>query len=91
MLNITVGQKSFSLSDEEERILLVDMVDIAEWIENLVRNKIRQVIDRLIEQHTPYNPRRLSREEKLKIIASLDLKTAAERQAELEAEMTEKT
>ena len=91
MLTITVGDKSFTLTDEEEKALLTDMMDIAEWVENLLRNKVRQVMDRIIEEHTPYNPKRLSKEEKLKIIASMDLKTAAERQAELEAEMTEKS
>jgi len=91
MLTITIGQKSFTLTDEEEKILLTDMLDIAGWVENLIRDKIRRVMDRIIEGHTPYNPGRLSREEKLKIIASLELKTAAERQAELEAETTEKT
>jgi len=87
MLTITIGQKSFTLTDEEEKVLLTDMVDIAEWVENLLRNKARQVIDRIIEEQTEYNPRRLTPERKRQIIAKLKLKTAVERNAELEEEL----
>ena len=87
MLTITIGQKSFTLTDEEEKVLLTDMVDIAEWVENLLRNKARQVMDRIIEEQTEYNPRRLTPERKREIIAKLKLKTAVERNAELEEEL----
>ena len=87
MITITVGQKSFTLTDEEEKALLTDMVDIAEWVENFLRNKVRQVMDRIIEEHTEYNPRRFTPERKREIIASLELKTALERNRELEEEL----
>ena len=87
MLTITIGQKSFTLTDEEEKALLTDMVDIAEWVENLLRNKARQVMDRIIEEQTEYNPRRLTPERKREIIAKLKLKTAVERSRELEEEL----
>jgi len=87
MLTVTIGSKSFTLTDEEEKALLTDMVDIAEWVENLLRNKARQVMDRIIEEHTEYNPRRLDPERKRKIIAGLKLKTALERNKELEEEL----
>ena len=87
MLTITIGQKSFTLTDEEEKALLTDMVDIAEWVENLLRNKVRQVIDRIIEEQTEYNPRRLAPEKKRQVIAKLKLKTAVERDMELEEEL----
>jgi len=89
MLTITVGQKSFTLTDEEEKALLTDMVDIAEWVENLLRNKVRQVMDRIIEEQTEYNPRRLDLERKRQIVAGLELKTAVERMAEEEARLRE--
>ena len=91
MLTITIGQKSFILTDEEEKALLTDMVDIAEWVENLLRNKVRQVMDRIIEEQTEYNPRRLDPDRKRQIIASLDLKTARERMIEEELGLTEET
>jgi len=87
MLTITIGQKSFTLTDEEEKALSTDMVDIAEWVENLLRNKARQVMDRIIEEQTEYNPRRLTPERKREIIAKLKLKTAVERSRELEEEL----
>jgi len=87
MLTITIGQKSFTLTDEEEKALLTDMVDIAEWVENLLRNKARQVMDRIIEEQTEYNPRRLDPDRKKQIIAGLKLKTALERNKELEEEL----
>ena len=87
MLTITVGNRSFLLTDEEEKALLTDMVDIAEWVENLLRNKARQVMDRIIEEQTEYNPRRLTPERKREIIAKLKLKTAVERNKELEEEL----
>jgi len=87
MLTITVGQKSFTLTDEEEKALLTDMEDIFLWVKNLVENKVRQVMDRIIEEQTEYNPRRLTPERKREIIASLELKTALERNRELEEEI----
>ena len=89
MLTITIGNKSFTLTDEEEKALLTDMVDIAEWVENLLRNKARQVMDRVIEEHTEYNPRRLDPVRKQQIVAGLKLKTAVERMAEEEARLRE--
>ena len=91
MLTVTIGSKSFTLTDEEEKALLTDMVDIAEWVENLLRNKVRQVMDRVIEEHTEYNPRRLDPDRKREIISGLKLKTAVERNAEMEAELSAST
>jgi len=85
MLTIKVGQRSFTLTDEEEKALLTDMEDIFLWVKNLVENKVRQVMDRIIEEHTEYNPRRLDPNRKRQIVAGLELKTAAERNAEMEA------
>jgi len=89
MLTITIGQKSFTLTDEEEKALLTDMVDIFLWVKNLVENKVRQVMDRIIEEHTEYNPRRLDPGRKRQIVRGLKLKTAVERMAEEEARLKE--
>ncbi|RLB06415.1 MAG: hypothetical protein DRG83_00095 [Deltaproteobacteria bacterium] len=82
MLTIRVGDKSFILTDEEEKALLTDMEDIYLWVKNLVENKVRQVIDRIIEEQTEYNPRKLTPERKREIIAPLKLKTVAEKNRE---------
>lgn len=84
MLRITVGERSFILSDEEERALLTQMLDIAEWLENFVRHRARVAMDEAIEEYTEYNPRKLTDEQKRQVVASLPLKTVAERQKELE-------
>jgi len=84
MLTITVGSKSFTLTDEEEKVLLTDMEDIFLWVKNLVENKVRQVMDRIIEEQTEYNPRRLDRDRKRQIVKGLKLRTAVERNMEME-------
>ena len=84
MLTISVGQKSFTLSDEEEKALLYDMVDVFLWVKNLVESKVRRVVDAIVAEHTEYNPQKLTYEEKIKIVAGLELKTAAERNKGLE-------
>jgi len=89
MLTITVGQKSFTLTDEEAKALLTDVQDPFLWVKNLVENKVRQVMDKIIEEHTEYNPRRLALDRKREIIAGLKLKTAVERMAEEEAKLKE--
>lgn len=89
MLTITIGQESFTLTDEEEKVLLTDMVDIAEWVENFVRDKARKVMDRLVAEHTEYNPAKLDPDRKRQIMVSLKLKTAVERMAEEDARLKE--
>jgi len=84
MLTIAVGNKSFTLTDEEERVLKTDMADIAEWVENFVRDKARKVMDRLVAEHTEFNPAKLDTDRKRQVIAGLKLKTAVERMAEEE-------
>lgn len=71
----------------EEKALLTDIIDIQEWIANAIKNKARQVIDLIVANHADKNPKTLTWAEKLEIIRNLDLETAAERQARLEAEL----
>lgn len=75
------------INHEEEKALLTDMISIEEWVENVIHNKARQVIDLIVSNHANRNPKTLTWEEKLEIIRNLDLETAAERQARIEAEM----
>jgi len=75
---------TLSIDDNEYEALSCDIVDVQEWIENALRNKARQVIDRLVAEHTSYNPAKIKYEDKLKLVATLKLKSAKERQEELE-------
>ncbi|MCD6126075.1 MAG: hypothetical protein J7J19_03605 [Thaumarchaeota archaeon] len=79
MISITL-----TLDDNEYKALTYDIVDVQEWVENALHNKARQVIDRLVAEHTSYNPAKIKYEDKLKLVATLKLKTAKKRQEELE-------
>ena len=70
------------ISDEEEKALLTCMVDIKEWIQNAISNRARQAVDAIIKEHTDRQPKKMSVADKHALIASLDLKTAAEKNAE---------
>ncbi|RLE41355.1 hypothetical protein DRJ16_06470 [Candidatus Woesearchaeota archaeon] len=87
MIEIKVGDKAFTISDAEEKALLTDIVDLAEWIENLLTDKARRVMDRVIEEHTEFNSRKLSPDQKRQIVRTLRLKTAKERKIESDNEM----
>ena len=77
-------QFTITITAEEERALLTDMISIQEWIQNAISNKARQTIDSIIEQETTHNYRKLKPDEKKKLIAGLTLKTAAAKAKELE-------
>lgn len=44
-----MGEYKIILSVEEEKALLTDMISIFEWIENAIKNKSRQTIDKIVE------------------------------------------
>jgi len=87
MLTINIGQETFTLTDEEEKALLTDMISIKDWIENALRVKAHQVMDRAIEENTEYNPRKLDETKKRQIISSLTLETAVDKQKRLDKEL----
>lgn len=71
-----------TISDEEQKALLTDMLSIEEWIQNAISNKARQTIDAIIDEETTHNFKKLKPEEKQNIIKGLTLKTAAEKAKE---------
>lgn len=85
-----MAQYIITLSAEEEKALLTDMISIQEWIENAIKNKARQCIDRVVDHTSRYQARKLSLTEKLKIVRETKVESAAKRQARLEAEMRKK-
>lgn len=80
-----MGIYKVTLSEEEEKALLTDMISIQEWIDNAIHNKARQCIDNIVTQYSDKQPGKISIEAKLAIVRSAKVKPAAERQAELEA------
>jgi len=81
-----MGDYLITLSEEEERALLWDMLSIQEWLNNAIHNKARQCIDSIIDKHSDSNPRKLTESAKLKILKKVVIKSAVERQAEIPLE-----
>ena len=79
-----MGQYTVTLSAEEEKALLTDMISIQEWLDNAIHNKARQCIDAILWEYSNRNPNKMSSGEKGQLITSLALETAAERQAKSE-------
>lgn len=105
-----MGNYTITLSAEEEKALLTDMISIQDWLNNAIHNKARQCIDAITKEvlspHSvaltpsakgqvmaklgqlgiaPLIPLvELPREVKELIVSLAIIKSAAERQAELE-------
>ena len=77
-----MGEYIINLTEEEEKALLTDMISIQAWIDNAVHNKARQCIDRVVEEYSDKQAKKISSKEKLQIVKGAEVKTAAERQAE---------
>ena len=79
-----MGKHTITLSDEEEKALLVDMISIQEWVDNAIHNRARQSIDKVILEHSNKQPQKISQAEKLLIVKKAKVITAKEREAKLE-------
>lgn len=79
-----MGQYIINLSDEEEKALLTDMISIQAWIDNAIHNKARQCIDKVVLEVSDKNPVKTKEKEKLKIVRDAKIKSAAERNAEID-------
>jgi len=71
------------LSEEEEKALLTDMIDIQTQIDNYIHNKARQCIDRIVEATSNKQAKKLPIAQKLAIVRKAKVKTAAEIEADL--------
>lgn len=72
-------QFTITISDEEEKALLTDMISIQSWIDNAIHNKARKCIDRVVEQVTDKRAQSLSVTEKLEIVRNAEVETAIEK------------
>jgi len=84
-MKITVGDKSFTLTEAEVKALEYDIYEIADWVKNVLRDKARKVMDRLVEEHTDKQPKKLAKDEKELIVKGLSIKSAKQRMAEMES------
>ena len=76
---------TITLTPEEEKALLTDMISIQDWLDNAIHNKARQHIDKIVLEYSDKQPNKIGEAEKLAIVREAIVKSAAERQAELEA------
>lgn len=67
---------TITLSEEEEKALLTDMISIQEWITNSIKNKARQMIDKICLEHSDKQPQKMTPEEKLQLVKDTTLETA---------------
>ena len=77
------------ISKEELKALEIDIFEVQDWIQNAISEKARRVMDRIIEQHTNLNYKKVLKSEKEAIIAELILETVKERTERLEEENTQ--
>ena len=78
---------TITLTPEEEKALLTDMISIQDWLDNAIHNKARQCLDTVVEQVSDKQPKKLTVGEKLLIVSKAVVKSAAERQAEMEGKL----
>ena len=71
------------MTDEQQRILESDIVDITAWIENVWKNKLRKVGDSIVLKHTSYQPKKLSVVEKDHLIKNIVLDQAKDKDKKL--------
>lgn len=80
-----MGVYNVILTEEEEKALLTDIASVQDWLNNAIHNKARQCIDKVVEQYSDKQPKKLTEVEKYKIVRETNVKSAADRQRELEA------
>jgi len=86
MLQIVVGNDSFTLADEEVKALETDMISVFEWIKNAIENKARKTVDFIITEKTDRQAKKVPKAEKLALIKDMDLPTVIEKNATFENE-----
>ena len=84
MLTITIGTESFELSDAEVKAAEWDVLSIKDWVKNAISNKSRQMIDRIVTDNSDKQPKKIDKIEKEDIVMKADIKSAKQRQEELE-------
>ena len=71
-----------NLSEEEYKALTTEVIDVDEYCSNLVHNRARKAIDKVVLEYSDYQPEKLSSYDKYSIVRNANVKTAVERQSE---------
>lgn len=85
-----MGEYTITLLEEEEKALLTDMASIQEWLDNAIHNKARQCIDKVVEECSDRQAKKISNAEKLQIVREAEVESATDKQARLLAELDRK-
>ena len=80
-----------TIPDDILKILEWDIYEVREWLQNDISEKARRLVDRIIEQNTAYNPKRVAWVRKMAIIKELNLESAKERTDRMEKEVVNGT
>lgn len=84
---IKVGLDEFELSNAEVKALLWDILDLNLWVQNALKNKARQCIDKIVEENSDKQPKKLTVADKEQIILTADIESALKRQKKFEASL----
>ncbi len=76
-MNITL-----TITDDEQKVLesWLGVGGIETWLQNALLNKIRQRTDASILEHTVFNPKKMTIEDKLVELSKIELLTKEERE-----------
>lgn len=70
---------TLNLDNDELVVLEHVIVDVEEWLTNIVKDKIRKSLDRVVLNNTRYRPETMSLNEKRDLVDSVTLTSAKDR------------
>jgi hypothetical protein len=79
-----------TISDAEAKALLTEMTDIGAWLENWAHHRAGQLIAQIVEMTTDKRAAALTKPQREAIVTAASVTSAAERTANIAAEMAEK-
>ena len=72
-------QIKVEVSQQELKAVETCIVDLERWIHDAVRSKIRACLERIVAEHTNYNPARLDPDQLLELVIPLNLPSRREK------------
>jgi len=66
-------QYTVEITEEEFKALEATILDIQEWTQHAIKNKARKCIDRLVEEYSDKNPKKMSLDDKLEFVKNSNL------------------
>jgi len=63
---------TIEITEEEFKALDATILDIQAWTQHAIKNKARRCINRLVEEYSDKNPKRMSEADKIKFIKDSD-------------------